>query len=43
MKWAAACLSDPGKVRTNNEDACRVDEDLGLFLVADGIDRKSVV
>ncbi len=29
--------SDPGKVRDNNEDWLVVDEDMGLFLVADGM------
>jgi serine/threonine protein phosphatase PrpC len=29
--------SDPGKERTNNEDACLVDNGLGLFAVADGV------
>ena len=32
-----AALSDPGRVRSNNEDACHVDADRGIFLVVDGI------
>lgn len=33
----AGGLSDPGCVRTNNEDALFIDADLGLFIVADGM------
>ncbi len=34
----AACgLSDPGCVRSNNEDFLFLDEELGLFIVADGM------
>ena len=32
-----AALSDPGLVRTNNEDAFYIDPDRGIFLVVDGI------
>lgn len=34
---AAFGITDPGRVRKNNEDAFLIDEDLGLFLVADGM------
>jgi PPM family protein phosphatase len=33
----AASLSDTGQVRTNNEDACFVDAERGLFIVSDGM------
>lgn len=33
----AAAVSDKGRVRSHNEDACAVLEDRGLFLVADGM------
>jgi len=33
----ASALSDKGCVRSNNEDYCRVDPDLGLFVLADGM------
>ena len=29
--------SDVGKVRTNNEDSLRIDEEIGLFIAADGM------
>lgn len=37
MKISACGLSDVGKVRTNNEDSFVCDEELGLFVVADGM------
>lgn len=37
MKLEASAWSDPGPVRDNNEDAYHVDEDGGLFIVADGM------
>jgi len=37
MKFATAVLSDVGAKRNNNEDAFTVREDLGLFVVADGM------
>lgn len=37
MKWETAFLSDPGRIRQNNEDAPLVRADLGLFAVADGM------
>jgi serine/threonine protein phosphatase PrpC len=33
----ASALSDRGCVRSNNEDYCRIDPDLGLFVLADGM------
>ena len=33
----SAGASDPGRVRSNNEDALYVDADRGIFLVVDGI------
>ena len=33
----SACATHPGLVRQNNEDCIRVDDDLGIYLLADGI------
>ena len=33
----ASALSDKGCVRSNNEDYCRIEPDLGLFVLADGM------
>jgi serine/threonine protein phosphatase PrpC len=33
----ACALSDPGKIRTSNQDAFRIVQDLGLYLLADGM------
>jgi protein phosphatase len=33
----ARALSDPGKVRSSNQDSFRIVEDLGLYLLADGM------
>src|SRR5215831_6887842 len=33
----ASALSDTGCVRTNNEDYCLVQPDLGLYVLADGM------
>jgi serine/threonine protein phosphatase PrpC len=35
--WSAACRSDPGRVRTNNEDLPIVDAARGIYGVIDGI------
>ena len=35
--YRSAGLSDPGRVRRNNEDAFHVDAERGIFLVVDGI------
>lgn len=32
-----AMLSDPGRVRSHNEDACAANPDLGVFVVCDGV------
>ena len=37
MRLTCAALTDPGRRRDNNEDSYCVREDLGLFLVADGM------
>lgn len=37
MKLEAFAWTDPGPVRENNEDSFHVDEDNGLFIVADGM------
>lgn len=37
MKLIAAGLTDPGRIRKNNEDSYWVDQDLGLMIVADGM------
>lgn len=37
MKITACGFTDVGKVRTNNEDSFASDEELGLFVVADGM------
>src|SRR5437660_6491420 len=36
-KVRCAGSSDPGRVRSNNEDAFHIDQDRGIFLVVDGI------
>src|ERR1700722_18840783 len=33
----AYALTDPGRVRTNNQDAFRIIPELGLYLLADGM------
>jgi serine/threonine protein phosphatase PrpC len=37
MKWTAFGATDPGKKRANNEDALLLNDELGLYAVADGI------
>jgi serine/threonine protein phosphatase PrpC len=37
VRWRAAGASDVGRVRTGNEDAFLMDEERGVFLVADGM------
>jgi len=37
MKIISAGATDPGKIRANNEDAYLVQDELGLYVVADGI------
>ncbi len=37
MKIIGTVMTDAGRVRKNNEDSCLIDEELGLFVVADGM------
>ncbi len=37
LRLRAAGLSDPGRLRRNDEDAFLIDESLGVFAVADGV------
>lgn len=37
LVWSSACLTDAGKVREVNQDACLDLPDLGLWIVADGM------
>lgn len=37
IRWHAAGVSHVGKVRKGNEDAFRIDEESGVFIVADGM------
>ena len=37
MEVTVACRSDVGRVRTNNEDSFLADQELGLYVVADGM------
>lgn len=37
FRWWSSCMSDAGKRRRNNEDAYLAMEDIGLWLVADGM------
>jgi serine/threonine protein phosphatase PrpC len=36
-RWRSAVATDPGLVRTLNEDRCFTDDDRGVFLVVDGL------
>jgi serine/threonine protein phosphatase PrpC len=36
-RFRSAGASDPGRIRTNNEDAWHIDADRGIFLVVDGL------
>src|ERR1035438_2649500 len=36
-KWRSAALTDPGRLRTENQDRSYVDDTLGVFLVIDGL------
>ncbi|HTC33628.1 MAG TPA: protein phosphatase 2C domain-containing protein [Bryobacteraceae bacterium] len=35
--WASGVASDPGRVRSENQDRAYADDELGLFLVVDGL------
>jgi PPM family protein phosphatase len=37
MKWRSGSCTDVGRVRTENEDRLYVDDERGIFLVADGV------
>ena len=37
IKTTACCSTDPGLVRSNNEDGCLVNKQAGYYLVADGM------
>lgn len=37
MKIFGTVVTDTGHVRKNNEDSCLIDDELGLFIVADGM------
>jgi PPM family protein phosphatase len=37
VKWTSAAATDAGVVRSRNEDRCWVDDELGAFLVVDGM------
>ncbi len=37
LAWRSACITDVGRVRSNNEDAFLEKPELGLWLVADGM------
>jgi serine/threonine protein phosphatase PrpC len=36
-KWRSAALTDPGRLRAENQDRSFVDDTLGIFLVVDGL------
>src|SRR3954470_11416879 len=37
ISWDFAALTDPGRIRANNEDTIAFDASLGLVLLADGM------
>ena len=37
LAWRSSCITDVGRVRSNNEDAYLEKSELGLWLVADGM------
>jgi len=37
LEWRSATASDPGRVRAENQDRAHADDDLGIFLVVDGL------
>src|SRR5271170_1924223 len=36
-KWRSAALTDPGRLRAENQDRSYIDDALGIFLVVDGL------
>jgi len=37
LEWRSAAASDPGRVRAENQDRALADDELGIFLVVDGL------
>jgi PPM family protein phosphatase len=37
IAWASGVASDPGRVRSENQDRAYIDDELGIFLVVDGL------
>jgi serine/threonine protein phosphatase PrpC len=37
LEWRSATASDPGRMRLENQDRAYVDDELGIFLVVDGL------
>jgi serine/threonine protein phosphatase PrpC len=37
LEWRSAAASDPGRVRSENQDRALADDELGIFLVVDGL------
>src|SRR5450755_3607184 len=37
MAWASGVASDPGRVRSENQDRAYADDERGIFLVVDGL------
>lgn len=37
LEWRSATASDPGRMRAENQDRAYADDDLGVFLVVDGL------
>ena len=37
VRFSASCLTDQGRVRKENQDACAADVKRGMFVVADGV------
>jgi PPM family protein phosphatase len=37
LEWRSATASDPGRMREENQDRAYVDDEFGIFLVADGL------
>ena len=35
--WRSATASDPGRMRAENQDRAHADDELGIFLVVDGL------